>query len=508
VTFDLSQPSQLIAALTPDIVVMVGAMFLLMWACWGPATEDRQRSVGIAAIGVCVIAAATVILFMVNGYTATSGPIAVDNFRWVSDLVFLIATIGAIALSIEYNSREQLVTAESHVLLLFATSGTMVLAAARDLTVLFLGVELMSIAVYILTGINRRSEKSAEGAIKYFLLGAFSTAFLLYGLALTYGATGSTNLEVMGARIQELNLATSPMLLTGIALMLIGFGFKVAAAPFHMWAPDVYDGAPTPITAYMAATVKAAAFAGLIRVWFEAFGPAFAKWHAAVWWLAALTMVVGNFIALTQKNIKRMLAYSSIAHAGYILAVLTSGQDLGSAAFLFYIVAYTLATFGAFGVVAALSSAGERNINIEDYAGLWSVRPWLAVAMSVFMLAMLGFPIFGGAGFFAKWYVIQAVLEAPSPQIRIAVLLVLTSVVSAGYYLYVVKVMFMQPRTEQAAPLLPTGVMTRWVIGVSAVLLLVLGLFPNALVNVTRKSQAKILSPYSAFQPQATPNAP
>jgi len=323
-----------------------------------------------------------------------------------------------------------------------------------------------------------------------------------------YGATGTTNLEVMGARVQELDLSSSPMLLTGIGLMLIGFGFKVAAAPFHMWAPDVYDGAPTPITAYMAAAVKAAAFAALIRVWYEAFGPAFIKWHAAVWWLAALTMVVGNFIALSQKNIKRMLAYSSIAHAGYILVVLTSGQALGSSAFLFYIMAYTLATFGAFGVVAALSSAGERNTNIEDYAGLWSVRPWLAVAMSVFMLAMLGFPIFGGAGFFAKWYIIQAALEAPSPQIRIAVVLVLTSVVSAGYYLYVVKVMFMQPRAEQAAPILPTGIMTRWVIGVSAVLLLFFGIFPNALVNITRKSEAKILSPYSAPQAQAKLGAP
>ncbi len=494
-SFDLSLPLQLIAALTPDIIVMVGAMFLLLWSSWGPESQSRQRSVGIAGIGVCVMSAIAVLCFMTQGATSTQGPIAVDNFRWVCNLVFLAGAIGTIALSVDYNAREEIHAAESHVLVLFATAGAMIIGAARDITILFLGIELMSIAVYILTAINRRSEKSAEGAIKYFLLGAFSTAFLLYGLALVYGATGTTDIQVMGARIQELDLSSSPMLLVGIGLMLIGFGFKVAAAPFHMWAPDVYDGAPIPITAFMAAIVKAAAFAGLIRVWFEAFGPAFIKWHAAVWWLAAVTMVVGNVIALSQKNIKRMLAYSSIAHAGYILVVLTSGQDLGSSAFLFYIVAYTLATFGAFGVVSALSTEGERNIDIESYAGLWSVRPWLALAMSIFMLALLGFPIFGGIGFFAKYYIIEAALNAPSPQYRIAVVLVLTSVVSAGYYLHVVKVMFMQPRQEGAPAPAAIGGLTRWVIGVTAVLIVALGLFPNSLISVTRDSQVKIKLP-------------
>lgn len=500
-TFDLSQSMQLIAALTPDIVVMVGAMILMLVAAWGRDSVERQRMVGIAGIGVCVIAAITVLYFMLTGATSGAGVIAVDNFRWIADLVFLGATAGTLALMIDYNEREDILPAEAHVLVLFATSGMMILAAARDLMLVFLGIEMMSIAVYVLTGMNRRSAKSAEGAIKYFLLGAFSTGFLLYGIALVYGATGATNLQVIGTRIALQQLTSSGMLLIGIALMLVGFAFKVAAAPFHQWAPDAYDGAPTPITAYMAAAVKAAAFAAFLRVWLEAFPDAFVSWHQPVWWLAAITMVAGNVIALAQKNIKRMLAYSSIAHAGYILVGLTTGLGLGSSAFLFYIVAYTLATFGAFGVVVALGAAGEPNLSIDDYAGLWTVRPWLSVAMAVFMLALLGFPIFGGAGFFAKWYIIQSALQSSVPQTRLAVILVLTSVISAGYYLGVVMAMFMKPRPDALA--VPTGRVggaTRWVIGISAVALLLLGLFPNSLVRATHL-------PGTALQPQALPTA-
>jgi NADH-quinone oxidoreductase subunit N len=287
------------------------------------------------------------------------------------------------------------------------------------------------------------------------------------------------------------------MLLVGISLMLIGFAFKVAAAPFHMWAPDVYEGAPTPITAYMAAAVKAAAFAAFLRIWLEAFGPSFALWHGPVWWLSAITMVVGNIVALAQKNIKRMLAYSSIAHAGYIMVALTVGQGLGGSAFLFYAAAYTLATLGSFGVVVALGSAGEPNLQIDDYAGLWTVRPWLSVAMAIFMLALLGFPIFGGIGFFAKWYIIQAALQMPGPQTRLAILLVITSVVSAGYYLNVVMVMFMKPRASEATSPPPrVGAMTRWVVALAAVLVIALGVYPNPLVKLTHTPSASLPSAY------------
>jgi NADH-quinone oxidoreductase subunit N len=510
VQFDLSIPLQLSAALTPDIIMMVGAMILMLRAAWGPDSIDRQRSIGAWGIGVCVISAATIVYFMMKGASAGPGVIAVDNFRWVIDLVLLLGTAGTIALSMDYNERELITAGETHVLTLFATSGMMILAASRDLMLVFLGIELMSIAIYVLVGINRRSAKGAEGALKYFLLGSFSTAFLLYGIALVYGATASTNLQIIASRIAEQSLMTNPMLLIGLAFMLIGFGFKVAAVPFHMWAPDVYEGAPTPITAYMAAAVKAAAFAAFLRVWFEAFPYVFVQWHGALWWLAALTMVFGNIVALAQKNIKRMLAYSSIAHAGYLLVALTVGRSLGSSSFLFYVVAYTLATLGAFGIVVALSSVGEAHLDVDDYAGLWTTRPWLSVAMAVFMLALLGFPIFGGVGFFAKWYIIQAALQGPAPQARLAILLVVTSVVSTGYYLRVVMVMFMKPRPDNAPTIARVGSLTNWVIGAAAVLILALGVYPNPLVRMTQSKSAIIpgVSPFDAPPPSFKPRNP
>jgi NADH-quinone oxidoreductase subunit N len=483
VTFDLSIPAQLSGALLPDLLMMGGAMLLLLWAAWRPESETHQRNIGFLSIGLCLVTVATIVIYGARHYTATDGVIAVDSFRWAADLVVLIATIGCIALSIEYNKRERIIAAESHVLILLATSGMMILAAARDLMIVFLGIEMMSIAVYVLAGMNRRSPRAAEAALKYFLLGAFSTAFLLYGIALVYGATGSTHFSTIARSAATHNLNSSPMLLIGIGLLLTGFGFKIAAVPFHMWAPDVYEGAPTPTTAYMAAAVKAAAFAAFLRVWLEAFPGLFVQWHLAAWWLAAATMVVGNIVALAQKNIKRMLAYSSIAHGGYILVALVIGNAFGGSAALFYLFAYTLATLGAFGVISALGEPGEPNLDIRSYSGLWSVRPTMAVSMTVFMLALLGFPIFGGIGFFAKWYILKAALQATAPQPKLAVILVLTSVISAGYYLYVVMVMFMRPREDDSRIPPQVGPLTRGVIWASAVLILVLGIFPDAIAS-------------------------
>jgi NADH-quinone oxidoreductase subunit N len=487
-TFDLVVPAQLAGALVPDLILMGGAMLLLLWSAWRPESDGHQRSVGILSMILCAIVMVVVGFFAYQGYTANNGMIAVDNFRWAADEIFLIATIATIAMSLDYNAREGITPGESHVLLLLATSGMMILAAARDLIIVFLGIEIMSVAVYVLVGLNRRRERSAEGAIKYFLLGAFSTAFLLYGIALVYGATGTTSFTSIGETIERMHLETNPLLLVGVALILVGFGFKIAAAPFHMWAPDVYEGAPTPITAYMAAAVKAAAFAAFFRLWLEAFPNLLLAWHQPVWWLAAITMVVGNVTALAQRDIKRLLAYSSIAHAGYILVALVAGTALGSSAFLFYLFAYTMATMGAFAVVVALGSPGEDRMTVEEYAGLWTVRPWLASAMAVFMLALLGFPIFGGIGFFAKWYVLQAALHAPSPQTRLAIILVVTSVISAGYYLYVVMVMFMKPRAATAITPARTGGWTHAVVWGSAAIILIFGLFPDALVSVTHRS--------------------
>jgi len=347
------------------------------------------------------------------------------------------------------------------------------------------------VAVYVLAGLNRRSNKAAEGSLKYFLLGAFATAFLLYGIALIYGSTGSTNLTEIGQRIVEGNYVAHPMALVGTAMLLIGFGFKVAAAPFHMWAPDVYEGAPTPITAFMATAVKAAAFTTFVRVWLEALPGMGEAWFAPVWWLAAVAMFVGNTVALSQRNLKRLLAYSSIAHSGYLLVAVATGTLAGSAAFLFYIVAYTLASFGAFAVVIAVGTAGDGNNELSDYEGLWHVRPGLAAAMSVFMLSLMGFPIFGGVGFFGKWYLLMAAIEAPRPLTTLAVVLVLTSVISAGYYLNVVRVMFMKPRPEGAVTPERAGPLTRGVVFATAVVILVLGLVPSRVIGWSRASIPK-----------------
>jgi NADH-quinone oxidoreductase subunit N len=485
-TLDVTIPAQLTMALVPDLILMVGAMFLLIFAVWRPESHSHQRSVGIASILLCGITMIAC-LYWANAYSGTAGPIALDNFRWLMDVVILLGTVFAIALSMDDNMRAGITAAESHVLILLASSGMMLLAAARDLMIVFLGIELMSIAVYALAGMNRRNERSAEGALKYFLLGAFSTAFLLYGIALVYGATGSTNLAIIAGRTSIYGLTGSPLLIAGIAMLLIGFGFKVATVPFHMWAPDVYDGAPSAITAYMAATVKAAAFAAFIRVWLEAFPYSFNSWHPALSGLAIATMVIGNAIGLQQRNLKRMLAYSSIGHAGYILVAVAAGTFQGSSAMLFYLFIYTLATFGSFAVVVALTRDGQNTVMLDELDGLWTVRPGLALGMAVMMLALMGFPIFGGAGFYAKWYVLQAALQAPIQQTTLAVVLVLTTVISAGYYLYVLVRMFMRPRPE--AYLVPerSGGLTQAVLALSVFLILLIGFAPEPVISAARR---------------------
>ncbi|MBK6842023.1 MAG: NADH-quinone oxidoreductase subunit N [Gemmatimonadetes bacterium] len=504
--YDLSIPAQLTMALGPDLVLLGGAMVLMLAAAWGPDSIARQRSVGLASIGLAVVVLVAVVFTATRNPTAGAGVIAVDGFRWAADALFLLAAIIAIALSVDYNAREGILAGEAHVLTIFAVGGMMLMAAARDLMVLFLGIELMSIAVYVLAGLNRRSARAAEGSLKYFLLGAFSTAFLLYGIALVYGATGSTNLAEIGARIASLNLSQSPMLLVGVALLLVGFGFKLAAAPFHMWAPDVYEGAPTPISGFMAAGVKAAAFAAFLRVWLEAFPGVYAEWHKAVWWIAATTMIVGNIIALQQKNLKRMLAYSSIGHTGFILVALAAGTPQAATAFLFYLFAYTLATMGAFAVLIAVGQSGSSGDRIEDLHGLWNTNPGLAISMMVFMLALLGFPVFGGMGFFAKWYVLQSAIQAPAPQIRLAIVLVLTSTISAGYYVPVVMAMFMKPRAADAPTVPAMPGLTKLVVGGAVALILFFGVYPDPIVRLAKASSS--LGVPAATGAPAQPGAP
>ena len=504
--FDLSVPLDLTAALAPDLILMAGAMVLLLVAAWRRESAHHQRLVGLLSIAVCVVSLSAVWVMMNRLGQATDGPIAVDNFRWMADIIILLGTIGALALNIDDNDRSFTTTAESHVLILLAASGMMLLAAARDLMIVFLGIELMSVATYALAGINRRSERSAEAALKYFLLGAFSTAFLLYGVALVYGATGTTGLHEIRTRVLENGLASSPILLIGIAMLLVGFGFKVSTVPFHMWAPDVYDGSPNPITAFMAATVKAAAFVAFLRVWLEAFPSEYGAWHRALAGLAIATMIIGNAIGLQQRNLKRLLAYSSIAHAGFLLVAIAVGTAQGASAMLFYLLAYTLATFGAFAVIIVLSR-GDQPVTTDDLSGLWRVRPWLAVAMSVFMLALMGFPIAGGAGFLAKWFIVKAALQAPSPQYALSIVLVLTTVISAGYYLYVIMVMFMRPRHVDAPAVPETRSLTRLVMVSSAALILILGLAPDLVVRYANVGYPSMNAPRTERVASPAPTA-
>jgi NADH-quinone oxidoreductase subunit N len=377
--------------------------------------------------------------------------------------------------SADYLERENIQQGEYYALVLFASAGMGVMAGAAELMTAFIGLEISSISTYILAGYRRDAPGSNEAAMKYFLLGSFATAFFLYGVALLYGATGTTRLENMIPAA----LPGSPALLrVGLALVLVGLGFKVAAAPFQLWAPDVYQGAPTPVTALLASGPKAAAFALLLRILItvDAAGP---FWFWALWVSAALTMFAGNLAALVQSNIKRMLAYSSIAHAGYILVALAAAAAsdqlaLGGAAVLYYLVAYAFMKLGAFVLVAQLGGAAERHVEINDLAGLGTQQPLTAACFSLFLLSLLGLPV--TAGFLGKFYIFNAALA--SHLVWLAILLALNSVIAAFYYLRVLVVMYMrEPQRDSARARMPWAVSA--VLAVSAAGTLYLGLFPG-----------------------------
>ncbi len=471
---DFALPGVLLHALLPEITLLVGTMILLLVSAWGGESFSPTRLTTRFALGIVGVTAVAVIMAWMRGDGGTpDGRIAGDGFRYAMNLILVVGTAGSLALLDTEQARTRAYQAEVPVLMLLALSGMMVLTAARDLMYLFIGLELMSIAVYVLAGVNRSSARSAEASLKYFLLGAFASGFLLYGIALLYGATGDTRLAIIASS------TTGPLYSAGVALLLVGLAFKVAAVPFHLWTPDVYDGAPMPITAFMSACVKTAAFAMMVRVVVEGIEPAIVQWHPVLWWLAALTMVIGNVVALSQRNLKRMLAYSSIAHSGYLLvAVLASSVD-ATAAVVFYLLVYTLATLGAFAVLGIVSEGRESVVTIDDLAGLWRIRPGLAVVMAVCLLAFLGFPLAGGAGFFAKWFVLQAALSGGSPLNVLVVVLVLSSLVSAGYYLSAIAPMFNEPRRAGAVMPVSTPTMSGVVMVLSLVLLLVLGVYPT-----------------------------
>ena len=484
-SLDLSSYRDLMLALLPEVVLTGWALVLLLFVAWRHKTIRDLRIAGWLTLAA--LASTAVVTWWLwwnrTGVAGIAGMVAADDFRWVADWIFLGAGALTVLMSFAYVEREQLFAPEYYALLLFGTLGMMVMAAGADLMVIFLGLELMSVAVYVLAGFDRRRARSAEAALKYFLLGAFASGFLLYGIALIYGATGTTNVGIIGAQAGMMG-SPSVMLLVGLALLIVGFGFKIAAVPFHMWAPDVYDGAPTPVTAFMATGVKAAAFAALFRVLIQGFA-AVPAWHDMVWWLALITMVGGNLFALAQRSLKRMLAYSSVAHAGYLLVAVTSGTPAGTSAFLVYIVAYTLMSVGAFAILSVKGRNGESDVLIDDLAGLAARRPWLAFALAVCMLSLLGFP--GTAGFIGKWYIIVAATSAG--QNVLAAILVLTSVVSAGYYLPVIMAMYMKPEPIEAAHV--DAVLDRWgraAVAAAVVGLLLFGVWPNRLFDLARSA--------------------
>jgi NADH-quinone oxidoreductase subunit N len=394
-------------------------------------------------------------------------------------ILFCVVAILTVILSRNYFEQQKYHRGEFYILLLFATVGMMLIASANDLIIIFLGIELMSVCLYVLTGIMRTKERANEAALKYFLLGAFATGFLLYGIALIYGAVGTTNLVLI--RGAFVIVSVKPMFVIGAGLLIIGLSFKVGAVPFHMWVPDVYEGAPTTVTAFMSTGVKAAAFAAFIAVFIRTFDFLGGRVNELIAILAAASMILGNIVAIAQTNIKRMLAYSSIAHVGYMLAGIATGTLDGQIGVMFYLTAYTFMNIGAFGIVSIIEREDENSIFIDHYAGLSRQRPLLAFLMAVFMFALAGVPPF--AGFFGKYYLFFAAIKAQMTWL--AIVGVLTSLISAYYYLRII--VFMYFREGQADVVsTPTRVALTAVI-VCAVAVLVIGVFPSLIIELASK---------------------
>jgi NADH-quinone oxidoreductase subunit N len=406
-----------------------------------------------------------------------------DNLTSGFGIILCLTAFLVVLLSRHYIQREGIELGEYYALLSFSTCGLLLFISARDLLILFLGLEMFSIALYILCGFNRRQLRSSEAALKYFLLGAFASAFLLYGIALIYGTTGSTNLSQIGQAVIQNRWGNLTVLMIGVAFILVGLGFKAAAVPFHFWTPDVYEGAPTAVTAFMAGGVKTAAFVAVLRVFSGAFGDLYRDWAGILSVVAILTMVAGNVIAVAQTNLKRLLAYSSIAHAGYLLVAVIANSTLGFASISFYLLSYVLMVVGAFGILILIGRPGEGNLELKDVAGLARTRPGLAAAMSIFLLSLAGIP--PTAGFVAKWYVFSAAVK--EGLISLALIGVLTSVIGVFYYLRVIVYMYMREPAKGAAE---SPAWSSWTavlaVTLAAAGVLLIGLFPGNLLNIAQ----------------------
>ncbi|MEO6589541.1 MAG: NADH-quinone oxidoreductase subunit N [Pyrinomonadaceae bacterium] len=498
----LTNPNINLQIILPETIVAVAGIIVMLYDSFFP----KQRGV-TGAISLIGLAVSAIVLYMMwnEPMTGWNGMIAHDNLRMTFSFVFLLVTALTILISTVWIERENVPVGEYHALLMFGTFGMMFMASGNDLVILFLGLETLSIATYVMAGLRKSDLRSNESAMKYFILGSFASAFLLYGMALIYGATGTTNITEIAVSVGNANFPA--LLLIGGAMLIVGFGFKAAVVPFHVWTPDVYEGAPTPVTAFMAAGPKAAAFASFMRVFVlgfplvagaQAAGYLHDSWINALSIMAILTMTVGNFAAIMQNNVKRMLAYSSIAHAGYALvgfivagmAKDTASRDAAIASVAFYMLTYAVTNLGAFAVVALLAEKNDRRTEFEDYNGIGFRAPVIAFTLSLFMLSLLGIPL--TAGFMGKVLVFRPALEAGNTLLTATVIIaVINTAISAYYYLRLIVVMFFRERTtDWFVPKMPVGLAV--VILVTVIGVFYLGIFSDGIIERFSKSMPQI----------------
>ena len=454
------------------ILVITGVLVMLIEPALGE--HDDRRNVGMLAFAGALLAVAATVYQALNHDVqglGWFGMVRVDSFSICFHLIIGFVAATVVMASFEYLKAQDIRSGEYYGLILLGASGMMLMSSAVELVLIFIALEISSISTYVLAGFRRRALGSIESSIKYFLLGSFATAFFLYGVALTYGATGSTSIYAIAA---VLRANATPLAYGGMALMFVGLGFKIASAPFHVWTPDVYEGAPAPVVALMSTAPKAATFAVLLRILFAASEPG---WFWIVWVSAILSMTIGNLGALVQNNVKRMLAYSSIAHAGYLLVAFAAAKDIGISAAIFYAASYAVMNGGAFIVISHFAGHGERLTNIDDYSGLGRRAPALAAILTVFMLSLIGIPITGG--FFAKFYVFSAALK--SNLVGLVIVGVINSAVAAYYYLRVIVYMYMREPKSDAPIALPATVGLSLAAGVLATLYL--GILPNRVLD-------------------------
>ena len=466
----------------PELVLSIFGMLIMVVDPLLDEENSHQSLGTIALIGTLAALASTAWMAQYPG-TAFWNMVRVEGFSVFFH--FLVIAIAAVVIlsSFEYLKVQRIRAGEYYGLILFGTVGMCLMSSAIELVLIFIALEISSISTYVLAGFRRRDAASSESSLKYFLLGSFATAFFLYGVALMFGATGSTNIDVISQALRAGNVPVLAYVAT--ALMFVGLGFKVASAPFHVWTPDVYEGAPAPIVGLMSTGPKAAAFAVLLRVMFEANAPG-RFW--LIWVSAALSMTLGNLGALVQNNVKRLLAYSSIAHAGYLLAAFAAQPDLGASAAMFYTAAYAAMNVGAFAVVSHFANAGEKYVAIEDYAGLGRRSPALAATLTFFLMSLIGIPITGG--FFAKFYVLTAVLH--SNLVGLAIILVLNSAIGAYYYLRIIVMMYMR-ESRGEVPVTPVPTTAKLAIAVCVLATLYLGVLPGRVLDYGARSAGQLV---------------